>query len=104
MTFPESLAPVVLRASKRRALLNLLGCLGFALVGVFMIVGHDRRGWFVAIFFGGVAVLGLRAVLMPPLIGRDALTFESLLPLEGQGWWPTASTIPAVVGVVDGTG
>jgi hypothetical protein len=81
--------PVVVTASKRKALLLFLGSGAFVAIGAFLIVKGESTAWFVVAFFG--LCLAISVVLLLPgstklTIDRDGIHMTNMFRLTHIQW------------------
>ena len=82
-------APIVLAASKRKAVLLFLGSGAFVAIGVFMVVSGETKGWFPLVFFALCLIVSV-VLLLPGstnlTIDRDGIHVKSLFRLTHIRW------------------
>ncbi len=89
--------PVVLRPSRRKWLLILLGCAIFVAIGVLMVLQGQSLGWLPIIFFGIGAIVS-STLLLPGAAGLslDANGFEATQYLRRHrtSWQNASNFVP----------
>ena len=81
--------PVTLVPSRRRWLLIFLGAAAFTAIGIWMVASGNAVGWFVLLFFGLCAAVGLAAMLPGAgglTLNRDGFEIVNLFRRSSFRW------------------